>query len=145
MALSVRPKFNTWNSQEQAQRTLESQFGFGQAVAENAVAGYLSTFGAGTLTRELMTPQPNTPITDEAPFLSELPRAIGDIGAMLRGDKPEPTMTPEEFDASPDKRNGFVYEEGITAGRLAAKAAMFDVDEARAMMSQKEWGGAFIG
>lgn len=145
MALSYRPKFNTWNSQEQAQRTLESQFGFGQAVAENAVAGFLSSYGIGTVARELMTPQPNTPLDPLRPQFSELPREIGNIGAMIRGDKPEPTMTKEEFDASPDFRKAIPYEEGMTKSRLAALSAEYDVAEARAMMSQKEWGGAFLG
>lgn len=151
MALSVRPQFNMWDREGQARSTLEAQFGFGQAVAENSVAGFLSSFGIGTLVREGITPQPvreydpNAPLwTIPNPF-SDAAKTAGAIGAVIRGDKPEPAITEEEFAASPDWRKQIPYETGMTKSRLAALAAQYDVAEARAMMSQKEWGGAFIG
>lgn len=151
MALSVRPQFRQWDRVGHALSTVEAQFGFSQAIDENMISGFLSSYGAGTVARELMTPQPNVVPDPNAPLLAipnpieALGKAAGAWGALARGDKPEPTMTEEEFRASPDWREAIPYEPGMTKSRLAAVSAMYDVNQARAMMSQKEWGGALIG
>jgi GNAT superfamily N-acetyltransferase/predicted ABC-type ATPase len=113
-----------------------------------AVQGVLDSYGLGTAIRSYNIPRGNTapdmggPLPDPAASLGRLFQNLGD---MARGEPPQPSMTEDEYKASPFYRERIPFEPGMTPARAAALAEFEDARQVRNFFMQKKPVAAFLG
>lgn len=118
----------------------------GDTFSENVQQGAEDSFGAGTFIRDLSTPAGNTPAD---PTLSALP-LIGPIyqgaRAGINAFRPkQPSLTPDQYKASPYFRSDIPYDPGMTEDRAAALASYSDTKKTREYFSSLKPVDSFIG
>lgn len=152
---SRTPQTRALDRRARLQTMLDMPFGgagLGGEIANAASqvgAGVLSTFGLGTVIREGSIPQGNT-VPDARPGLIPNPieplgRLAQNIGGMIRGDKPQPSLSEDEYKSSPYFRSDIPFEQGMTEDRAAALATFYDQRKVSEYFAEKRPISAFLG
>jgi len=136
------------------QRVMEMPFG-GEGLGgelrnavDQIIPGALTTPGLGTVVREASIPAGNT-----APNMGgvvpnpvdTLGRLAQNVGGMIRGDEAQPSMSQEDYKASPYFRTEIPFEEGMTEDRAAALSTFYDKRKVAEFFASKRPISSFLG
>lgn len=134
---------------ERLQTMLNMPFTLGQNLREQTKQGVLDSYGLGTVIRQGNIPRGNTappigsgPIPNPLVPLSGLAQSLGD---MVRGSTPQPSMSEDDYKASPYFRDGIPFEQGMTEARASALALFYDQKKVREFFGSKRPISTFLG
>lgn len=148
VSISPRPTYNTSTPADDWRAAADMPVSPLRNFAWQTEEGFLSSYGAGTAVRDLLTPSGNTapaprmgiPIFDELMAAGHTIRSAAD---RLTG-ATEPSMTIDQWKTSPHYRDAIPYDPGMTESRAAALAAAFDIKMARAYFAEKDPFNTFV-
>lgn len=152
MPISPAPRFNTVSVQDRWRTAFDTPMSPWRDFAWQLEEGFLSSPGIGSVVRNAITPPGNTmppPRTGVVPIdivqdALNLPRTVRQLGETLFG-QTEPSMTIEQYKASPSFRPEVPWEPGLTETRAAALAGALDLRQARQFFADKNPVVSFIG
>lgn len=150
-SIAPAPTFNVPSRDQMLRTAFSMPFSPLREFWEQAQQSALTSPGLGTALRTLITPPSNTPppVTTgygpAADLLASPVNAIRSARYLLQGVLGrQPSLSPEQWQASPYYRKAIPYDPGMTEERAASLAWQHDLEQARAFMSDKQaWTGPF--
>lgn len=150
-SISPAPTFNLPTRDDLLRSAFSMPFSPMREAWEQAQQSAMTMPLIGTMIRGAITPPSNTPpkivsgmgpAADIFSAVMNAPAVARDLAQNVIGRLP--SMTPDEWKASPYYRKEIPYDPGMTEERAAALAWQFDLGQARAFMSEKQaWTGPF--
>lgn len=131
------------------QTMMDMPFTLQENLGQQMRQGVLDSFGLGTVLRQGQIPQGNTAPDMGGPLpnpVASLGRLAQNVGEMLRGGDPDqPSLSEDEYKASPYFRTEIPFQEGMTQDRAAALALFYDTKKTREYFGSKRPISTFIG
>lgn len=145
-AFAPRPTFRGADPNERVRLALDMPYSLGQNLWEQGQQGVLDSFGLGTAVRDMSIPQgnvPRSPVVGAAPILGPIYVGAKSLVELFRPD--EPSLSKEQYQASPSFREAIPWEPGMTEQRAAALAGFWDMKTVRNHFGQKRPISSFFG
>lgn len=123
-------------------------FTLSRNLGEQFQQGIMDSFGLGTVIRNANIPAGNTAPDMGGPLpnpVASLGRLAQNVGGMIRQDRPQPSMTEDEYKSSPYYRAEVPFQEGMTEDRAAALALFYDTRKTREYFGQMRPFSTFVG
>jgi hypothetical protein len=124
-------------------------FTLGENLSQQFQQGLLDSFGAGTVARDLAIPSGNTTRTNplaSAPIIGPAVQLYEAGRGMLNATREQqPSMTEDEYKASPYFRTDIPFEQGMTEARAEALAFFYDQKKVREFFGAKRPISTFLG
>lgn len=132
------------------QAALDQPMNLGSTIWDQTKGGVLESFGLGTALKDFATPQGNTkagltePISDMA--LVPIPGVTGLLreGYQALTNKDQPSLSEDQYKASPYYRAEIPYDPGMTEQRAAALADWYDARKTREYFATKRPWTSFV-
>lgn len=144
------PKYRPLTPQTAWDSALSQPLGFGSNLFEQTIGGTLQSFGLGTTIRDMAIPQGNV---ERSPLqiIDALTPGVGMAKEAIRGlsqnfiNPDQPSLTEDEWKASPSYRENIPYDPGMTEARAKALAEWDDVRKVREHFASKRPFSSFVG
>lgn len=129
---------------------LDAPLSMASTYFDQAKGGILESFGLGTAIRDTFIPAGN----EQSGFGRAIVAAIPGVGLAYEAERqfvqsqinePQPSMTEEQYKASPHYRENIPWDAGMTEQRAAALASWDDAKKVRDYYAQKRPITAFFG
>lgn len=144
------PTYRGATRQEMFEAAMEQPLSITSTLIDQAKGGVLESFGLGTGLRDTFTPAGNTEGGWGRAAVAAVPLA-GPVYEGFRGlvqsriNEDQPSLTEEQYKASPSYRDNIPFDPGMTEQRAAALASWDDARKVREFYAQKRPFVAFIG
>lgn len=148
-AFEPGPTYRPMTSQAAWGAALSQPLGLGSNLLEQGIGGTLSSFGLGTAIRDTFVPAGNTGGLGRMAVA-----ALPGVGPVYEGARAlvqsqinpsQPSLSEEEYKASPSYRENIPYDPGMTQARAQALAEWDDARKVREHFAAKRPFSSFIG
>lgn len=144
------PKYRPLTPQAAWDSALSSPLSLGTNFGEQVVGGALQSYVLGSTIRDTLIPQGNV---ERSPLqiIDALTPGIGMAKEAVRGltqnfiNPDQPSLSEDEWKASPSYRENIPYDPGMTAARADALAAWDDARKVREHFASKRPFSSFVG
>lgn len=150
MAFEPKPKFRSAERFERMETALDMPFSLTRNLGEQFQQGFLDSFGIGTAVRDIATPRgnvtrmPRTPTGN--PLLDTVTGTFDMVQRAVEGTREDqPSLTEEQYKASPWFREAIPFEPGMTEDRAASLADQWDIKAVRSHFAEKRPFSSFAG
>lgn len=146
MTFAPSPTFRSADPFERIGVALDQPFTLSRNLSEQFQQGILDSFGLGTAVRDIGTPQGNVPRgpgVGAVPLLGPIYEGVKSAVELTRPD--QPSLTLDEYKASPYFREDIPWEPGMTEDRAGALATFWDIKKVRQHFAEKRPISSFFG
>lgn len=141
------PTYRPTTRNEMFQSALDLPMNQGATFFDQAKGGVLESFGLGTAIKDTFVPEGNTARDYRSLSFPIVGPAYELTRAAVQGviNKPQPSLTEEQFKALPYHRDEIPYEPGMTEDRAAVLADWYDARKTREYFASKRPITSFVG